>query len=103
MRHLKPAANSTAAFEPTPSPFTTPVVIEPPAPKQPTLQEVSGIQVGASEKDVLATLGVPASHVSVPDDDGHLRESLQYWANGSQLGTIRLDNGVVSTVETRRN
>lgn len=103
VRHLKPAANSTAAFEPTPSPFTTPVVIEPPAPKQPTLQEVSGIQVGASEKDVLATLGVPASHVTVPDDDGHLRESLQYWANGSQLGTIRLDNGVVSTVETRRN
>ena len=83
-------------------PIAPPVVIPPPAPKEPTVQEVASIQVGAAERDVLATLGTPASRVIIPDDDGHLRESFQYWANGAQIGTIRLDNGVVSTVESRR-
>jgi hypothetical protein len=47
----------------------------------------------------VALLGAPASHVIVPDDDGHLRESCQFWANGRQLGTVRLDNGQVVKVE----
>jgi len=101
VRRRKPGA-STAVLQPLPAPITPPAFVEPPAPKQPTVQEVAGIQVGASEQDVLAALGVPASRVTIPDDDGHLRESFQYWANGSQLGTIRLDNGSVISVEARR-
>ena len=103
-RRHKPA-EATAVLVPAPAPLTPiapPVVAEPPAPKQPTAQEIAGIHVGASEQDVLSTLGVPASRVTIPDDDGHLRESLQFWANGTQLGTIRLDNGSVVSVDARR-
>jgi len=101
-RRKQPTTDATANLEPAHTPVAPPVVIEPPAPKEPTPQEVAGIQVGASEHDVLAALGQPASHVSIPDDDGHLRESFQYWAKGSQIGTIRLDNGVVVKVDASR-
>lgn len=84
-----------------PPPVTPPAAVTPPAPKEPTAAEVASIQVGATERDVLAALGVPASRVTIPDDDGHLRESYQYWANGSQVGTVRLDNGYVVKVEAR--
>ena len=100
-RHRRLPARASAIAAPI-MPIAPPVVIPPPAPKEPTPQEVASIQVGAAEQDVLATLGVPASRVIVPDDDGHLRESFQYWARGSEIGLIRLDNGVVSTVEFRR-
>jgi len=84
-----------------------PAQIAPPVPaepvvKEPTPEEVAGIQVGSTEKDVIAALGAPASHVTIPDDDGHLRETYQYWAKGSQIGTVRLDNGYVVKVEARR-
>jgi len=83
------------------TPVAAPVPVEPVV-KEPTPEEVAGIQVGASEKDVVDALGVPASRVTIPDDDGHLRESYQYWAKGSQIGTVRLDNGYVVKVEARR-
>jgi hypothetical protein len=99
-RHVRQPETSTAeaAFTPAPSP----VVVEPPAPKEPTAEQVAGIQLGLSEKDVIAALGVPASRVIIPDDDGHLRETFQFWAKGSQVGTVRLDNGYVVKVDARR-
>jgi hypothetical protein len=39
--------------------------------------------------------------VVVPDDDGHLREALQYWVKGNPMGTVRLDNGQVVEIETK--
>ena len=45
-------------------------------------------------------LGAPESKVSIPGDDGHLLEICQYWAKGEQIGTIRLDNGRVVSVQT---
>jgi hypothetical protein len=84
-----------------PTPVAAPVPVEPVV-KEPTAEELAGIQIGASEKDVVDALGVPASRVTIPDDDGHLRESYQYWAKGSQIGTVRLDNGYVVKVEARR-
>lgn len=80
---------------------TAPVIAEPVV-KVPTAEEVASIQVGTSESDLMAALGQPAARVTIPDDDGHLREICQYWANGRALGTIRLDNGQVVTVEARR-
>ena len=71
---------------------------EPPL-KEPSIQELESIQLGASHSDLLTVLGKPASHVIVPDDDGHLRESCQYWAQGRQIGTVRLDNGQVVKVD----
>ena len=69
--------------------------------KEPSLEEVAAIKLGTTEREVFAALGVPESHIIVPDDDGHIRESCQYWAHGRQLGTIRLDNGQVVRVEVR--
>ena len=94
----------SAAIEPTaalPPPIAAPIPVEPVV-KEPTPEEVAGIQIGANEKDVIAALGMPASHITIPDDDGHLRETYQYWAKGSQIGTVRLDNGLVVKVEARR-
>jgi hypothetical protein len=75
----------------------------PPGPPQKNLtgQEFALIQVGATAKQVLEVLGPPSSRVTIPDDDGHLRESLQYWVKGSPMGTVRLDNGRVVQIETR--
>jgi hypothetical protein len=98
-RQRESAASESAAA--LPAPIAAPVPVEP-AVKEPTPEEVAGIQIGASEKDVVDALGVPASRVIIPDDDGHLRESYQYWAKGSQIGTVRLDNGYVVKIEARR-
>ena len=84
-----------------PPPVAAPIPLAPLV-KEPTPEEVANVKVGEDERDVLAALGVPASRVTIPDDDGHLRESYQYWAKGSQIGTVRLDNGVVVKVEARR-
>jgi hypothetical protein len=75
----------------------------PPGPPQKNLtgEEFGLIHVGSTVKEVLAVLGPPSSRVVVPDDDGHLRESFQYWAKGAPLGTVRLDNARVVQIETK--
>jgi hypothetical protein len=80
-----------------------PVQAVPPGPPQKNLtgEEFSLLHAGSSEKQVLEILGPPSSRVVVPDDDGHLRETLQYWVKGSPLGTVRLDNGHVVQIETK--
>jgi len=65
-----------------------------------TAEEFSSVHVGASEQDVVTTLGQPESRVTIPDD-GHLVEICQYWSQGKLLGTVRLDNGQVINVEAR--
>lgn len=76
-----------------------PVVAEPVI-KEPTIAEVASVRVGATSSELRAALGAPQSTISIPDDDGHLREILQYWAKGEPIGTIRLDNGRVVSVQT---
>jgi hypothetical protein len=78
-----------------------PVIPEPVVVKEPSVDEIAAIQVGASAHDLEAALGAPESRVSIPDDDGHLVEICQYWAKGQPLGTVRLDNGRVISVQTR--
>jgi len=77
----------------------TPVVPEPV--KEPSVEEIAAIKVGATSTELNASLGAPESRVSIPGDDGHLLEICQYWAKGQALGTVRLDNGRVVSVETR--
>jgi hypothetical protein len=93
----KPAAPAPAA------PVLPTVLAVAPGPPQKNLtgEEFGLIHVGSTEKEVLAVLGPPSSQVVVPDDDGHLRESLQYWVKGSPMGTVRLDNGHVVQIETK--
>jgi hypothetical protein len=83
------------------TPIAVPAPIAQPIVKVPTIEEIANIKVGTTADELVIALGQPSSRVSIPDDDGHLRETCQYWANGRQLGTIRLDNGQVVTVETR--
>jgi hypothetical protein len=80
-----------------------PVVAAPVVPvvKQPTVDDVASIKVGASASEMRSALGSPESRVSIPGDDGHLLEICQYWANGEPIGTVRLDNGRVTSVQTR--
>lgn len=85
------------------TPINTPAPVEniqPPPRKEPTAEELASIHVGASEQELVSALGQPESKVTIPDD-GHLVEICQYWSNGRQLGTVRLDNGQVVNVESR--
>jgi hypothetical protein len=86
-----------------PAPLVPTVQAVPPGPPQKNLTgaEFRQIHVGSSEKEVLTVLGPPSSRVVVPDDDGHLRETLQYWVKGVPMGTVRLDNGHVVQIETK--
>ncbi len=89
-----------APMRAVPAPVVTPVAVPEPV-REPSLEEVASVKLGTSEKDLFDALGIPESRVIVPDDDGHMRESCQYWSKGHQLGTIRLDNGQVVRVEVR--
>jgi len=98
--------SDAASATPTPPPAPPVPTVEAAAPlefpvKDVTAQDLAGIKVGAREKEVLIALGTPASRIVLADDDGHLRKSYQYWANGKPVGTIRLDNGLVVKVEIR--
>jgi hypothetical protein len=74
-------------------------IIAVPVVKEPSPQEVASIKVGATDSELRKALGAPESMVSIPGDDGHLLEICQYWAKGEQIGTIRLDNGRVVSVQ----
>jgi hypothetical protein len=88
------------AEAPIPAPVI-PIVAEPVL-KEPTPQELDGIKIGTPGNELRSVLGTPESMVSIPDDDGHLRETLQYWSHGEPIGTVRLDNGRVVSVQTNR-
>ena len=98
----EPATPRAAA--PAPAPLQPTVQAVPPGPPQKNLTgaEFSQIHTGSSEKEVLTVLGPPSSKVVVPDDDGHMRETLQYWVKGVPMGTVRLDNGRVIQIETKQ-
>ncbi|MGP0070867.1 MAG: hypothetical protein ACLPWF_02890 [Bryobacteraceae bacterium] len=103
-KEKKPDDSTTSADAPpaAPAPIVPTVQAVPPGPPQKNLtgEEFKLIHVGSTEKQVFEILGPPSSKVVVPDDD-HLRESLQYWAKGAPMGTVRLDNGRVVEIETK--
>jgi hypothetical protein len=85
--------------EPAPVAIPAPPPVPEPV-KEPTVEEIAAVQVGATATEVQAALGNPESRVSIPGDDGHLLEICQYWSKGQALGTVRLDNGRVISVQT---
>lgn len=95
-RVVEAEAVTSAPITPVIAPVVAEVVI-----KEPTVEDVAGIKVGATARELRAALGAPESRVSIPGDDGHLLEICQYWAKGEPLGTIRLDNGRVVSVQTQ--
>jgi hypothetical protein len=76
-----------------------PIVIQAPVFKEPTAQDIANIHVGVTSSELHALFGAPESKVSIPEDDGHLLEICQYWARGEQVGTVRLENGRVVSVQ----
>lgn len=98
----KPSAPA-GELPPPPAPMVPTVQAVPPGPPQKSLtgDEFKLIHAGANIKEVTSVLGPPASRIVIPDDDGHLRETLEYWVNGAPAATIRLDNGRVVKVETK--
>jgi hypothetical protein len=99
------AAPETAAAPraAAPAPLIPTVQAAPPGPPQKRLtgREFALLHAGFTTQEVLAVLGPPASRIVIPDDDDHLRETLQYWVNGVPAATIRLDNGRVIQIETK--
>jgi hypothetical protein len=91
----------------SPAPVRAPVVptipraLPGPPQKNLTGDEFKLIHSGSSAKEVMTVLGPPSSRVVVPDDDGHLRETLEYWVKGAPAATIRLDNGRVIQIVTK--
>jgi hypothetical protein len=90
---LEPEVAPTVPAAPVEALVIVPVV------KEPSAQDVASIQVGATFSELREALGAPESTVSIPGDDGHLLEICQYWAKGEPVGTIRLDNGRVVSVQ----
>jgi tetratricopeptide (TPR) repeat protein len=94
---LKPSLPAPAKVEETTSvelkPAPLPVAPEPVV----TAGDLQQVTAGMSRQQVLK-LGPPAARITM-DDDGHLSEIFQYSANGMSLGTVRLTDGTVSSVQ----
>jgi len=97
-RHVSHRNEFPAEAEAAPSAPLLPVIV--PAAPQPTAADVAGVRVGSWSNQLPHSLGTAESTVSIPDDDGHLVEIRQYWSNGEPVGTIRIDNGRVVSVQT---
>src|ERR1700733_9128201 len=95
-RVVEAAAVASAPITPVAAPVVAALVV-----KEPTVEDVASIKVGATASELRATLGVPESRISIPGDDGHLLEICQYWAKGEPVGTVRLDNGRVVSVQAQ--
>ncbi len=68
-----------------------------PAPtREMSVDDLKTVTAGMS-RETLLKLGSPAGRITT-DDDGHLVEIYQYFANGTRIGTVRLRDGTVSTV-----
>ena len=90
-----PIPDPPAAAAPAPAPA-------PPAPPALSAAEVAAIPAGTTREDLFAKLGRPASRITIPEE-GQLRETFHYLAGRELLGTVRLVNGAVVSVEPQRD
>lgn len=68
-----------------------------PLPREVTADDLRKVTAGMNREQLLQ-LGSPAARITM-DEDGHLIEIYQYSANGTSLGTVRLTDGTVSSVQ----
>jgi len=68
-----------------------------PPPPEMSPEKLKSVSAGMSRSDLLR-LGMPASKI-VMDEDGHLVEIYSYRQNQQRIGTVRLSNGAVASVE----
>jgi len=69
----------------------------PPARPQVTADDLKKVAAGMNREQLLK-IGEPAGRITL-SEDGHLIEVFQYSANGASLGTVRLTDGTVSSVQ----
>lgn len=86
-RTPRPAPASEPAFAP----------IEPPPPPPVTTGELRTVAVGENRDEVLK-LGVPAARITM-FEDGHLVEIFRYVSQETNVGTVRLSDGAVASVQ----
>jgi hypothetical protein len=70
-------------------------------PPPPSVEDFAKIKAGSSRQEVLAALGTPSSHVTIPEE-GHLIEQMSYQYERRYLGSVRLDNGRVVEIKSAR-
>lgn len=80
----------------TPAPVAAPAPVTIPVPAV-TAEELRKASVGMT-RDELLQLGKPTGRLTL-SDDGHLMETYQYVRDGKRIGTVRLQDGLVSRVE----
>ena len=68
-----------------------------PPPPEMSPEKLKSVSAGMSRVDLLR-LGMPASKI-VMDEDGQLVEIYSYRQNQQRIGTVRLSNGAVASVE----
>jgi hypothetical protein len=68
-----------------------------PAPPEMSAEKLKSVPVGMSRADLLR-MGFPASKITM-DEDGEMVEIYSYREKDRRLGTVRLKNGAVSSVE----
>jgi hypothetical protein len=61
-----------------------------------TAAELKAVAVGTNRQDLLK-LGAPAARIMMYDD-GHLVEIFRYLSGDSDLGVVKLSDGMVSSV-----
>jgi hypothetical protein len=101
-RSQRPAPVQQASFEAYPLPAYAPMSLLAPPPEIPpfTVEQIAGIQTGASRESVVASLGKPTARIVIPGDSGQLTEIYSYSTKGQTLGNLRLIDGVVTSVRT---
>jgi tetratricopeptide (TPR) repeat protein len=70
------------------------------APREVSADDLQKVTVGMSREQLLK-LGYPDGRVTMDDDEGHLIEIYQYSAHGAGVGTVRLKDGNVFSVQIR--
>jgi len=83
---------------PAPAVLVTPVLVLPPPP-QATSDDLKALAGGTPREEVLK-LGAPSSRITMMDD-GHLVEIFRYQTRETIVGTVRLSDGSVSSVQVR--
>jgi hypothetical protein len=70
-------------------------------PPPPSVEDFAKIKDGSSRREVLAALGTPSSHVTIPEE-GHLIEQMSYQYERRYIGSVRIDNGRVVEIKSAR-
>ena len=95
---VMPPLTATSVMAP-PAPLVVVPLLPPPPPRVvATAEKFAAIQTGATYEEIVASLGKPAAKIEMLED-GKVLESLRIEGAGMKLGTIRLVNGVVASIE----